>query len=202
MHSITQRMKTLASCCRWATSVNLPPETPFSFRAVWPLRRQAASDDPGLQTESPGLGGCSLAGCGGNTMVASGNVESRFLLRERRHPELWSSPCGERPSLLGLLFDPFENFRRFQRLRGLYITPHRNYRTSVDSGRIIRQDYFNTVTEPSTPYPPSLTSLDFYHWNFFDAFFNHVIPPPVYLFSFPVAKYIRYKFWGEMQSLQ
>lgn len=99
-------MRTLAPCCRGATSVILPPETPFALRAVWPLRRQAESDARGPADWRP------LGQATDRWLVAAGTPwspaateEPGLLPRAQSRPALRSSPCGDRPSHTGLLSD-------------------------------------------------------------------------------------------------
>lgn len=91
IHSIMQRMRTPAPRCRGATSVILPPETPFARRAVWPRPLGQATDRWLVAAVTP--------------WSPAATEEAGLLPREQRRPALPSSPCGERPWYTGLLSD-------------------------------------------------------------------------------------------------
>lgn len=193
-----QRMQSLALHCLHATSVHLPPGTPFALRAVWPLRRQAESNVSGPRTGIPWAKHHLLVGW--PTPWHSGHRtlhRNAVPLHQQRHPALQSLlALRERTSPTGPLSDPLIS-RDFLGSKCLH-TPHH----STPLGTTVlplshRRSSFTRIILTSSLSHPSHTlhhKFWFLPMKFFDVFFNHMMPPLVYPFSFPVAKYIRHKF--------
>lgn len=118
--------------------------------------------------------------------------ESGLPPREQRRPALRSSPCRERPSLTLLLSDLLIS-GGFGGSECLYSPPSGTtvlllaHRGSSFTRIIVSSSLLNL---PHTLYH----EFWFLPLEFFDVLFNHVTPPLFYPFSFPLAKYIRYKF--------